>query len=322
MSPASAKIVVIGTTYVDMAIRCDEFPQSGETVAGAGVSYLAAGAGPNQAVQAALCGCDVHLISKIGNDPFGQMVANNLARLGVNTDLIYTTEAKTTGVMVTLVDHVGKNASCLCYGANNALQKQEISEGPAEELITSADICLVHGSVPRDVLVAAVQTATIGKTKIILDPALSVAQRPDKMLELPLECYSVDILIPDFQEAAELAGNTGLNRDRVAAARMFGSDLVARGAGCVIVKLGKRGCLVVDKTGADHLEAFDVDCVDHTVCSDAFAGALAASCAVGDDIRKAVKFACAAGALACSKFGGQEALPKKAEIIELLQNQH
>jgi sugar/nucleoside kinase (ribokinase family) len=40
---------------------------------------------------------------------------------------------------------------------------------------------------------------------------------------------------------------------------------------------------------------------------------------VGDDIRKAVKFASAAGALACTKFGAIEALPAKAEIIELLQ---
>ena len=52
---------------------------------------------------------------------------------------------------------------------------------------------------------------------------------------------------------------------------------------------------------------------------DAFAGALAASCAVGDDIRRAVKFASAAWALACTKFGSIETMPKKAEIIQLLQ---
>ena len=60
--------------------------------------------------------------------------------------------------------------------------------------------------------------------------------------------------------------------------------------------------------------------VDHAGCGDAFDGALAASCAVGDEIRKAVKFASAAGALACTKFGAQEALPKKEEILELLQD--
>ena len=38
-----------------------------------------------------------------------------------------------------------------------------------------------------------------------------------------------------------------------------------------------------------------------------------------DEIVKAAKFAAAAGALACSKFGAMESLPKKMEIIELLQ---
>jgi hypothetical protein len=46
-----------------------------------------------------------------------------------------------------------------------------------------------------------------------------------------------------------------------------------------------------------------------------------ASCAVGDDIRRAVKFASGAGALACTKFGSMEAMPKKAEIIQLLQRE-
>jgi sugar/nucleoside kinase (ribokinase family) len=59
--------------------------------------------------------------------------------------------------------------------------------------------------------------------------------------------------------------------------------------------------------------------VDHTGSGDAFAGALAAYCAVSDDIRGAVKFAAAAGALACTKFGAIEALPTKNEIIQLLQ---
>ncbi len=83
--------------------------------------------------------------------------------------------------------------------------------------------------------------------------------------------------------------------------------------------MGKRGCLVVDRSGADHIPAFDIELVDHTGRGDAFAGALAAFCAVKDNLREAVKFASAAGALACTKFGALEAMPAKAEIIELLQ---
>ena len=85
--------------------------------------------------------------------------------------------------------------------------------------------------------------------------------------------------------------------------------------------MGKRGCMVVDRKSADHIPAFAVDLVDQACKGDAFAGAIAAYCAVKDDIREAAKFASAAGALTCTKFGTIEALPTKAEIIELLQKE-
>jgi len=85
--------------------------------------------------------------------------------------------------------------------------------------------------------------------------------------------------------------------------------------------MGKRGCLVVNRNTADHIPAFEIELVDHNARGDAFAGALAAYCAVKDNIKEAAKFASAAGALACTKFGSMEALPSKADIIQLLQQQ-
>jgi ribokinase len=58
-----------------------------------------------------------------------------------------------------------------------------------------------------------------------------------------------------------------------------------------------------------------------TRCDDAFAGAFAASLGSGDDVSVAVKFASAAGAVASRKFSGQDTMPSKEEIIELLQNE-
>jgi ribokinase len=76
---------------------------------------------------------------------------------------------------------------------------------------------------------------------------------------------------------------------------------------------------MVDRESAEHVPAFTVDLVDKTCAGDAFGAALAASYAAGDKMSDAVRFACAAGALACTKFGGQDSLPRKEEIIELLQ---
>lgn len=307
------RVVVVGATYVDMTVRCSRIPEAGQTVTGSGFSYTATGAGLNQAIQAALCGCQVHLISKVCNDIFGQVVKENLAAFSINTDLLYTAEAKNTGVIVTLVNSKGENSSCIAEGANRALRPQDIECDAAEQTISSADVVLIHGQLPHDAVSAAIKMANLHRKKVILDPT-AVALTA----EVPIEFFSVNILIPDLHEAAEIAD---VAVENIHETKMIGSDLVARGVECVVIKMGRKGCLVIDRDGAKHIPAFSVELVDQTCSGDAFAGALAASVAVGDNVERAVKFASAAGALACTRFGAQDSLPKKEEIIQLLQQQ-
>ena len=138
MSEQKAKVVVIGSAYIDMAIRCDDFPLPGQTVAGMGFECSVTGPGPNQAVQAALCGCQVGLISKVGKDAFGDMIKQNLARFDVNTDFVYTAPAKNTGIFVTTVNNTGENTCCISAGANRALRVGDINTEEVEQLIRDA----------------------------------------------------------------------------------------------------------------------------------------------------------------------------------------
>ncbi len=316
MAGELAKVVVVGPSYIDLAMRCDQYPGSGQSVCGTGLSYTANGPGPNQAVEAALCGCQVHLISKVGGDPFGEMAKQCLSEFSVNTDFVYTAEAKNTGTIITLVNGVGENAACVYTGANSALLPAEIDK--AEDTIARANVCLIYGHLPHDAVIAAIRCAQMHSTRVILNPAKPIEQNSNGVGGLPAEYFSDTILIANLCEAADITNHSDAN---VRTAKLIGSDMVARGAQAAVITMGKRGCMVVDRQGADHIGAFEIELVDHTCTGDAFAGALAACCAVGDDIRKAVKFASAAGALACTKFGSIEALPGKAEIIELLQKE-
>ncbi len=124
MAVSTPKVVVIGGTYVDMAIRCDQIPLAGQDVLGSALSYRIAGPGACQVVQAALCQCQAYLIGKVGGDPFGQMIKNGLAEFDVNIDFIYTAEAKNTGTIVTLVDAKGGNTTLTYIGANSRVAAQ------------------------------------------------------------------------------------------------------------------------------------------------------------------------------------------------------
>ncbi|MGD2093782.1 MAG: ribokinase [Phycisphaerales bacterium] len=314
MSGRSPKVVVIGGAHVDMAIRCDRIPSPGQSVAGFALSYTATGPGSNQAVEAALCGCEVYLISKVGGDPFADMVRENLDN--VNTDYVYTAEAKNTGMVVTLVDATGENAVCYYPGANNALQPRDIKG--AEQIISESDVCLIHGQLPQEAVVAAVRCAKVHGVKVILNPAGPMEQPESVGSDLPVEYFAADIMLTNFSEAVEITDHSTTN---IRTAKMIGSDLVARGVASAVITMGRRGSMVVDRSGADQIPGFEVELVDQAGRGDAFAGALAAYCAVENDVREAVKFASAAGALACTKFGSMEALPTKADIIELLQKE-
>lgn len=314
MTERTPKVVAMGGTYIDLAIKCRQNPSPGQNVVGSALSYSIAGPGPNQSIEASLCGCDAYLISKVGGDPFAQMAIDSLREMKVSTEYVYSADAKNTGFIVTLVNATGENAGCIYPGANTALNTKDIED--AEQIISMADVCVVHGRLPHQAVAKTIRFAKLHKTKVILNPAWPIEQTRRTKDTLPLEYFSVDIIIPNLCEAADITYKADAS---IRTAKLIGSDLVARGVACAVITMGRRGCMVVDRNSADHIPAFEVELVDQAGRGDAFAGALAAYCAVKDDVRGAVKFASAAGALACTKFGTIEALPTKAEIIELLQ---
>jgi ribokinase len=61
-----------------------------------------------------------------------------------------------------------------------------------------------------------------------------------------------------------------------------------------------------------------VPVVDTTAAGDAFAGALAVALAESKPLAQAVRFANAAGALACTKPGAIAAMPTRPEVESLL----
>ena len=313
------KVVVAGGCYVDMAVKCDVFPQAGESVEGFGFSCAVSGPGPNRAIEAALCGCSVHLISKRGDDFFGQMIEENLISRGVNIDFLYTAQAMSTGVIVTLADSIGENSSCVSAGANRALSSDEVSCAALEQVIRSADVCLVHGALPKGAVSIIIKTANLYKTTVVLEAPIAIDSTVDPVeWDIPNEFYSVNVLIADLGDIAVMAESSAGNVHKI---KFIGAELVARGLECVVIRLDSRGSFIFDRNGTIHVPGFDVEHIDNSGCADAFAGALAASCGVGDGIEEAVRFANASAALASAKFGSQDALPEKQEIIELLQKQ-
>ena len=94
--------------------------------------------------------------------------------------------------------------------------------------------------------------------------------------------------------------------------------LLERGPQTVIVTLGSKGALIVTKTFTQHIPSFKVDVVDTTAAGDAFIGGFATALLENKSLEEAVKYGCACGALATTKFGAQPSLPTREKVEKFI----
>jgi sugar/nucleoside kinase (ribokinase family) len=84
---------------------------------------------------------------------------------------------------------------------------------------------------------------------------------------------------------------------------------------------GPKGTIWLDEqSNLQETPAFPVHTVDTLGAGDVFHGAFALAITEGQDLREALRFASAAAALKCTRFGGAFAAPQRAEVAELLSH--
>jgi ribokinase len=303
-------IVVVGSINMDLVMRIDRLPAPGETRPARSLATLPGGKGANQAVAIARLGGAVAMVGRLGDDPFGATLRAGLEESGVATAGVATTPGAS-GVAVIQVDDAGENAISLVAGANGLVTPADVRRHAAT--IAGASALVVQLEVPPESVAEAIGIATGAGVRTVLDPAPA----PAGMLGPRLA--GVDVLSPNQTEAAALAGvPVETPADAARAARV----LQAQGARNVVVKLGARGATWLDADGREgHVPAFAVAPVDTTAAGDAFTGALALGLVRGATLPEAVRFACAAGALATTKAGAQPAMPDREAVTRLLETQ-
>jgi sugar/nucleoside kinase (ribokinase family) len=86
---------------------------------------------------------------------------------------------------------------------------------------------------------------------------------------------------------------------------------------------GAQGTLWLDEQqNLQQTPAFPVHTVDTLGAGDVFHGAFALAITEQQDLRQALRFASAAAALKCTRFGGAFAAPQRVEVEELLEQDH
>ena len=302
MSASGIDVLVIGSANMDLLMRVQALPATGETVLGGDATVSSGGKGANQAVAAALAGARVAIAGRVGGDAYGEDVCEALAGAGVDVGRLTRTAGARTGLAVVVVDAKGDNTIVVAPGANHAVTPDDV-EGLRDD-IAAAGLVLMQLELPVGIVARAAEIAADEGTPVLLNVA-PVAALPPSLLQ------AVDILVLNRQEAASLAGR---DLGDVAGLRGAACELRARGPSTVVITAGGDGAVVGDADGALHVPAIPVEVVDTAGAGVAFVGVLAAGVSRGIVVREALGPAMAAGAAAVGLTGARlTELPSRLE---------
>lgn len=294
-----AKVAVIGLSGESIFMKVKQLPNPSVTVHANELYVEPGGKGYNQAVALAKMGIEVSFLTKIGKDASGKYCRTYMENIGIHCFAIEDENEKT-ALATILTDEQGENEVIVYPGASHCLTVDDVRKFQTE--IQVADVLVLQYEIPKDALLEAIRLAKQSHTYIILNPAPAIYD-DDLLLQ------SADIITPNLEEAKKiyhLSENSPL--DEVAKA------LKCQSHASIIVTLGKKGALLIEKNQETYFPGITVDAVDTTGAGDTFTAGLAASIARGKKIQEAIPYAMAAASLSVTKPHVLESLPTNAEI--------
>ena len=288
-------VLVAGSANLDFVVRADHIPAPGETVLGREFRTFPGGKGANQAIACARAGgAATQMLLALGDDAFAASIEASLHDAGVAMHTVRCA-SEPTGTAFICVSDNAENAITVAPGANAALRAEHLPP------LTNVSHLLLQLETPLDTVTAYARSARAAGVQVVLNAAPARAL-PNELLD------AVDLLIVN---EGELAAISGVHDDVCGALERVG---VAR----VIVTLGARGCLARTPDGVLQQAGFAVDAMDTTAAGDTFCGALVAALHRGDTLAEGLRFASAAGAIACTRLGAQSSIPNFDDVRTFL----
>ena len=295
------RIVILGSTNVDLVSVMEDIPTSGETIIGSEFALHMGGKGANQALMAARAGAKVSFISGVGDDDFGKSALKNLSENGVDISAV-TNFPGSTGVASIWVDQRGENRIVLNPGANQKLDTATV----LKELGNLSDIgyLIAQLEIPLDVVIAAFEAAKSIGAVTILNPAPFQAL-PKRLLD------ATDWLIVNEIEFSGLHPKNSFPISDKEIREIEMQNLV--------ITLGAEGAILVTER-IKRVPAPATKAIDTTGAGDCLVGSFAAALSLGLDIEVALRFGITCASESVSSLGAQSSYPSPERAREILRS--
>ncbi|TVS03201.1 MAG: ribokinase [Rhodobacteraceae bacterium] len=282
-----------GSINIDHFYMLERLPAPGETLAAQSYRVELGGKGANQSVAAARAGAAVRHLGAVGAD--GAKALFELEASGVECHAVQRLEGAT-GHAVIMVDQAGENSIIIHAGANREMTLAPVLEALSDS--ETGDVLLVQNETAHQAEVA--EGAMAKGMKVIYSAA------PFDMEAVRAVLPFLSLLVMNKVEAAQLQAAIGLGLDEIPVETL-------------VITRGSEGASWLTRGQPEiHVPAQPVDVMDTTGAGDCFTGALAAALDAGSAPEEAMRFASAAAALQVGCVGTAGAMPRRAEILALI----
>ena len=293
---------MVGSANIDLTTFTNQFPKPGETIFGERFDLGFGGKGANQAVAARLCGAEVFMVARVGDDLFGPATIENFRKQGIDPTHVRQVAGLSSGVAPIFVDPSGQNRILVVKGANDALKPADVDE--AADLLKTVDCIVLQFEIPVETVYYTVAFAHKHGIRCILNPA------PAQPVDLSA-LKNLDYFVPNESEAETI---TGSRVRTVEDAKKCAEIFLAGGIRRVIITLGENGALVAGPDCRAHVPPFAVKSVDSTGAGDAFIGSFAVFLGEGMPEKEAVRRANLYAALSTTGVGTQKSFYERARF--------
>ncbi len=251
------------------------------------------------------------LISRVGNDLFGEFLLKELREEGVRTKHVQVDPHASTGFVVALVSKNGERVLYSFRGANVKLRYEEV------EYSSLSDVTIFHLS-GYSFLEDPQRTSSL---KLI-----ALAHRIGSRVSVDLGPELVEINAQDLEQIIRRANVLFLSADE--ALRLYHTSswvdsirqLLKAGPNTVALKAGEKGCYVGRGKATVHVQPFHVKAVDTTGAGDAFNSGFLLGILSNWTLERTATMANAVAALKITKAGAVDGLPTRKQLIRFLKN--
>jgi sulfofructose kinase len=298
--PKAPKILCIGIPVRDLTYRIEELPGRGEKVRAEAFDEIVGGNALNAAIGIVRLGGRALLSGPMGDpsETSNAYVFEKLAEEGIESNL-QRVAGVVTAVSNVMIDPSGERT--IVTWRDPKLYDVRLPD--TDELLDGVAAVLTENRCAPFATELCVE-ATRRNIPVVLDADVVMSLREGLLNAASHLIFSVEAL-------TATAGTTQLEE----ALRR----IAAQTSGFVAVTRGAQGMMWLDAAGRiQTMPTFPVHTVDTLGAGDVFHGAFALAIAEGSKIPDAMRFASAAAALKCTRFGGAFGAPDRAEVEALL----